>query len=300
MQAQNVKNLRANLNLGFIKIRTKELSLYHDSLSENGIGLGAALVAELAMMTLYNGCFLSSSFTSLHAGFVPDEQQEHGASSSSSSSSWADTFTWPTSPPPPRVSSHLWLHRCFVFFTILAFVTSINAVVICGAAVIFGPSLALRGSTAEDVEKAVTGMREERKYAFRFLVGALASLSAALACLAAMRLLAVTDPLTRAEALRDWGEKGSDSGGGDEGDEDGGGSEDEDDGTDATINEDDGGGGVHSSSGEQGLSALGLGLGGGCLLLVGAAVALVARFGLARVKRRFSLAADRNGASKED
>jgi hypothetical protein len=36
---------------------------------------------------------------------------------------------------------------------------SINEKVVCGASVVFGPSLALRGLTKDDVERAVTGER---------------------------------------------------------------------------------------------------------------------------------------------
>jgi hypothetical protein len=62
MLKQSRSTLKSYLDVEGIKIQEKEMLLYHESLTEKGLGLGAALIAELSLMCLVEGALRPGTF----------------------------------------------------------------------------------------------------------------------------------------------------------------------------------------------------------------------------------------------
>uniref|UniRef100_A0A7S2SV33 Transmembrane protein n=1 Tax=Rhizochromulina marina TaxID=1034831 RepID=A0A7S2SV33_9STRA len=146
MLGQQKETLARTVEAGALRIRDREVRLFHDSLTEKGIGLGAALLAEFAFEGYIEFGLVSEAW--------PDGRQGEV------------------------------LQGVFAALSLLTGLTAINCVVLCGAVVVFGPSLAMRGSplrarsrsshdVAEDsssyahvAHRAAEGMRDERLRAY--------------------------------------------------------------------------------------------------------------------------------------
>jgi len=55
MLRQDTLGLETRLSSAALQIRHREIQLYHESLTESGLGLMAALLAEMAILTLVHG-----------------------------------------------------------------------------------------------------------------------------------------------------------------------------------------------------------------------------------------------------
>mmetsp|Transcript_25585 Transcript_25585/g.30316 ORF Transcript_25585/g.30316 Transcript_25585/m.30316 type:complete len:232 (-) Transcript_25585:250-945(-) len=157
MLSQSRVNLAAYINKEVIKIRNKELELYHHSLTEKGIGLISALIAELAFFALMKGSFREWSFTSRNPLYRHHEEHVYDMTKEQS-------------------ANHYYLSAALAICLIFAFTAALNSVVVCGCAIVYGPSLALRGLELSDMERAVDGMLIERRNAFRLAIVATMSL----------------------------------------------------------------------------------------------------------------------------
>lgn len=151
MLSQSRVNLAAYINKEVIRIKNKELELYHESLTEKGIGLISALIAELAFVALMKGSFREWSFASRNPLYRRADQHVYDMT-------------------PEQLTRHKQLSGFLAICLIFAFTAALNSVVVCGSAIVYGPSLALRGLELKDMERAVDGMLLERRNAFRLAV----------------------------------------------------------------------------------------------------------------------------------
>ena len=147
LQSQR-REVRSAVRWEQLKIGAKELGLYHDSLTDSGIALGATLVSQLA-------------FTAVRE-IGPWESyvgEDHGGGEGPAAGGRGAVFS---------------VHAIFVLTSICAACFGVQCVVVCASAVVFGPGLALRGQRGEaDMAAAIGGMREERDAAFRWFLRAL-------------------------------------------------------------------------------------------------------------------------------
>ena len=138
MLNQSRNEVAASLHAKGLRIREKELHLFHDSLTESGLGLGGAIIAEIAFEAL------------IELGFDGSDDWEGF--------------------PGCRMA--------FILLMALTLCIAVNCTVICGSAVVFGPGLGMRGESSTDLIRALEGMEKERNRAAFGVTLALLSLEA--------------------------------------------------------------------------------------------------------------------------
>ena len=154
------KDVTATISREQLRIWSKELHLYHDTLTESGIALGGTLVAECA--------FLAVLTLGYSASVNMDDEAEIAAATG---------------------STRRYLHAIFVVLSVCTTCLGVQCVVVCASASAFGPGLALRGAGGEhDLRAAITGMKQEKEFAFKLLVAAVVCLESSVLPLAWIRL----------------------------------------------------------------------------------------------------------------
>lgn len=140
MIAQRQAQLSSDLLSQALQVRRQEFKFLHDSLTEAGLGLGAAFVAECGFEGL------------LQFGLEAEK--------------WEGRERF---------------RGFFVTMMVVTLCLGINAVVLCGSVVVWGPAKALRGGRPADVHASIDGMDRERRHVVQLLFMALTSLQ--LGCL---------------------------------------------------------------------------------------------------------------------
>ena len=154
------KDVTATISREQLRIWSKELHLYHDTLTESGIALGGTLVAECA--------FLAVLTLGYSASVNIDDEADIAAATG---------------------STRRYLHAIFVVLSVCTTCLGVQCVVVCASASAFGPGLALRGAGGEhDLRAAITGMKQEKEFAFKLLVAAVVCLESSILPLAWIRL----------------------------------------------------------------------------------------------------------------